>query len=144
MQKEKKPKHFIQKPVYPGGLKAMRKFLSSNLKYPKEALNKNIEGSVLVRYGIDYKGHVFETKVISGLGYGCDEEAERIVKLLKFEVPKTPRKLKVKFHKNIRIKFKKPKAKKVQLKYKYSTNQKKKTEAQQTNSYHYSIVIKTS
>ena len=123
MKKERKQKSFIQKPVYPGGIKAMRQFIKENLKYPKEALEARIEGSVLVKYEVDYKGKVIKTIIASGIGYGCDEEASRIVSLFKFEVGKSPRRLKVKFNKSIRINFKLPKQKpkppsrKVQVNY---------------------------
>ncbi len=111
MKRERKPKHFINKPVYPGGLKAMREFISKELKYPQEALELKKEGIVRIKYDIDYKGNVFNTYILSGVGYGCDEEADRIVRLLKFEVEKT-RKVRVVFHKTIQIKFKLPKPKK--------------------------------
>jgi len=109
MSKSKKDEHFVKKPIYPGGLTAMRKLIAAELKYPAEALKEKIEGSVYVRYGIDYNGRVSEVKVLQGLGHDCDEEAIRVVKLLKFEVPKTPRRVKVGFHKKIRIHFKLPK-----------------------------------
>ena len=113
MQKERKDKHFIKKPIYPGGLKAMRELIRKELKYPKEALEAKIEGTVYLRYEIDYKGKVTSSKILSSLGYGCDEEAQRIVSKFKFEVPKGPRKLKIKFHKTIKINFKLPKQKPV-------------------------------
>ena len=109
MQKERKDKHFIKKPFYPGGLKAMRELIRTELKYPEEALAAKIEGTVYLRYEIDYKGKVISSKVLSSLGYGCDEEAQRIVSKFKFEVPKGPRKTKVKFHKTIKIHFRLPK-----------------------------------
>lgn len=108
MQKEKKDKHFIQKPSYEGGPKAMRAFIGNNLRYPKEAIKNKIEGTVSLNFTINYLGKVTEVKIISGLGHGCDEEAIRVVKLLKFKVAKT-RKMKVKFHKNLNIHFRKPK-----------------------------------
>ncbi len=111
MKKAKKDKHFIKKPVYPGGLKAMREFIAKEMKYPKEALKYKKEGIVKIKFDIDYKGKVFDSIILSSLGYGCDEEAERIVKLLKFNVEKT-RKMKVVFHKSLQIKFKLPKEKK--------------------------------
>ena len=110
MQKEKKDKNFIQKPIYEGGPKAMKEFIGKNLQYPEEAAKQQIEGTVRLNYTINYKGAVIDTKIISSLGYGCDEEAIRLVKLLQFKVPKV-HKLKVKFHKNINIHFKKPKQK---------------------------------
>ena len=109
MQKERKDKHFIKKPIYPGGLKAMRELIRKELKYPNEALEAKIEGTVFLRYYIDYKGKVISSKILSSLGYGCDEEAQRIVSKFKFEVPKGPRKTKVKFHKTIKIHFRLPK-----------------------------------
>jgi protein TonB len=111
MDKDSRDKRFIRKPIYPGGKAAYNAFITSNLKYPEAALKKRIEGKVRLRYGINYKGDVIEVKVQSSLGHGCDEEAIRIIKLLKFEVPKGPRKLKVLFHKTITINFKLPKQK---------------------------------
>ncbi|MFK7772757.1 MAG: energy transducer TonB [Saprospiraceae bacterium] len=110
MYKERKGKHFIKNPFYEGGLKAMREFISKNKKYPKEALEEKIEGTVVIKYTINFKGKVIETKVMKGLGYGCDEEAQRVVKLMKFEAPKN-RGIKVKFFKNIQIYFRLPKEK---------------------------------
>ncbi|MDF1694556.1 MAG: energy transducer TonB [Saprospiraceae bacterium] len=109
MQKERKDNQFIKKPIYPGGSKAMRELIRKELKYPKEAFDAKVEGSVYLRYNIDYKGKVVSSKVLTSVGYGCDEEAQRIVSKFKFEVPKGPKKLKVKFHKTIRIHFRLPK-----------------------------------
>lgn len=110
MQKEKKDKHFVKKPIYPGGPQAMKKFIAENLKYPEEALTHKIEGTVTLKYGIDHNGVVDEVKVIAGLGHGCDEEAIRLVKLFRFEVPKH-RGVKVRFHKDLHIHFRLPKKK---------------------------------
>lgn len=112
MKKEKKDKDFLHKPVYPGGIKAMRQLIRENLQYPEAARAKKIEGTVHIRYDIDHRGVVTDAKIISGLGSGCDEEAVRLVKLFKFQVPKT-RKLKVLFHKTMQIHFRLPKVKKV-------------------------------
>jgi len=127
MSKERKDNQFIKKPYYAGGITALRKFIKENLKYPKEALAKKIEGTVLVRHDIDHKGKVIGAKVLKGIGHGCDEEATRLIKLLKYEVPKGPRKLKVTFHKDTKINFRLPKekVKKVDVKQptKVKTNQ---------------------
>ena len=84
MEKERKEKHFIQKPIYEGGIKAMKLFIRENLKYPKTALENRIEGTVALRYTINHKGKVVKVKIISGIGHGCDKEAERLVKELVF------------------------------------------------------------
>ncbi len=108
--REAKDKHFLNKPIYEGGREALHQFVTEQLKYPKEALENKIEGVVVVRYTINKDGKVIKTKVKTGLGYGCDEEAQRVVKLLKFVVPKN-RKLKVLFHRTIQIRFTLPKKK---------------------------------
>lgn len=113
MQKKTKINKFVKKPVYPGGLKAMREFIRSVMKYPAQALEAKIEGSVYIKYEVGHKGNVIKTRALSSLGYGCDEEAKRIVSLLKFEVAKNPRKMRIKFNKNIRIHFKLPRVKTV-------------------------------
>lgn len=157
MAKERKDDSFVKKPIYLGGTKAFREFIYSNLKYPKKALEAKIEGIVYLRYAIDHKGKVTEVKVLKGLGHGCDKEAKRIIKLLEFQIPKGPRKLKVLFHKDAKIKFKLPKAKPTpkpqkkptvkkgvtHLNYIYTTNkmvsQTEKTSTKSKQSYGYTI-----
>jgi len=112
MSRERKDNSFIKKPVYPGGNTAYRKFIKDNLKYPKEAVAKKIEGTVFLKYTIDHKGKVTEVQVLKGIGHGCNEEAKRIVKLLQFDIPKGPRKLRVTFHKKTQITFRLPKEQK--------------------------------
>lgn len=109
--KERKDNSFVKKPVYPGGPSAYRKFIKENLKYPEEALKNKTEGTVFLKYTINHKGEVIETKVLKGIGDGCDQEAERLLRLLKFEIPKGPRKLRVLFHQKTQITFRVPKQK---------------------------------
>lgn len=140
MKKETKPKHFLHKPIYPGGVKAMKEFLSQAKKYPAEAKKQGIEGTVHIRYTIDHKGDVIKTHVISGIGHGCDEEAERIVGLLKFKVAKT-RKVRTLFHKTIRIHFKIPKPVKRSFQYVTPAKQAPVVQAPKEKKYSYSITI---
>lgn len=109
MDKDSRDKRFIRKPIFKGGNKEFSKFLYSNLKYPKAALDNKVEGTVVIRYDIDNKGDVIKTKILSSIGHGCDEEAARVIKLLKFDIPKGPRKLKIIFHRTTKVKFKLPK-----------------------------------
>lgn len=145
MQREKKDKHFIKKPVYPGGPKALRQFIAQNLKYPEAALKAKLEGTVVLKYTIDHEGRVTEAHVISGIGKGCDEEAIRVTKLLKFQVPKLPgKKTKVVFRNSIKVHFRLPKPQTTAVQYQYTTPDKKKdSETQQAppgrKSYTYTI-----
>lgn len=88
MPREKKTKNFIHTPQYPGGKPAFGEFIRQNLKYPEEALKHKIEGRVHVSYQVNDYGEVISSEVIHGLGYGCDEEALRIVKLMKYNKAK--------------------------------------------------------
>ncbi|MEZ4964769.1 MAG: TonB family protein [Saprospiraceae bacterium] len=107
MEKDKKKPLFIHQPEYPGGPKALSAFIQEHLRYPAAALEAGAEGTVIVEYDIDYQGKVVATRVLQGVGSGCDEEACRVVRLLKFDVPKN-RGVRVLFHKKAHIKFKKP------------------------------------
>ena len=107
MKKERKDKDFIKAPYYPGGKAALEEFVKRELKYPKEALQAKIEGTVSVRYTVDYKGRVIDAHIVSPLGHGCDEEALRIVKELLFTVPEDG-KIKSKYTRKLHIHFRLP------------------------------------
>ena len=68
-----------EKPTFQGDYV---KFLQSNIKYPPSAANNQISGRVVVEYVLDKDGTVSNVKVLKGIGYGCDEEAVRVVKLM--------------------------------------------------------------
>ena len=104
LKKDKKSKNFLDKPFYEGGNKALRAFVSQHLVYPESVLKEGIKGTVVVKYTINHKGFVIETKVLSGIGHGCNEAAEAVVRKLQFQVG-TYRNIKVLFHKTIKIHF---------------------------------------
>ncbi|MCB0645400.1 MAG: TonB family protein [Saprospiraceae bacterium] len=112
MKRSAKEEGFIKQPFYEGGNAALTRFIHSNLKYPEEALIHKISGVVELMLTINHEGAVEESNILSSLGHGCDEEAQRVASLVKFIVPKTPRKLKVIFHKRLRVQFKLPIAQK--------------------------------
>lgn len=58
------------------------KFLQSNLRYPASAANNEISGRVVVEYVVEKDGAFSNIKVLKGIGFGCDEEAVRVVKLM--------------------------------------------------------------
>ncbi|MBK9290180.1 MAG: energy transducer TonB [Bacteroidetes bacterium] len=85
MSKKPRKQNFIQLPKVTGGRKTFATFLQEHMVYPHEALQHGIEGNVLVEYEVDDNGIVFDARVIKGLGYGLDEEALRLIRLLRFE-----------------------------------------------------------
>ncbi len=68
------------KPSYPGGEKALTKFIQDNIAYPQAAIDEGVEGTVEVMFAVDENGKVY-TPVVTGdrAGYGLDEEATRVV-----------------------------------------------------------------
>lgn len=143
MKKPKKEKHFLKLPQYPGGKEAFNKFLRENLKYPEEALKNNIEGDVHLSFDIDYDGTVYNVKILHGLGYGCDEEAVRLIKMLKYEKAKN-RGVKVRASKKIKIPFRLKKSN-IGVQYNYQVKSKPEKNNQKTDdnknngSYSYTI-----
>src|SRR5690349_2851918 len=107
MKKEKKDKDFIKSPYFEGGKAAMEAYVKKELRYPKEALAAKIEGTVSVRYTVDYKGKVTEASIVSPLSHECDEEALRIVRSLRFKVPNDG-KIRSKFTRKLHIHFRLP------------------------------------
>ena len=75
---------FVKRAEYPGGSKALKSFINNNLRYPKSAIENKIEGSVYVKYEINERSEVHSIFVVKKLGYGCDEEAIRLVSLLDY------------------------------------------------------------
>ena len=58
----------------------MLDYVSKNVVYPEEAINKGIAGRVFVSFIVEKDGSVNEVEVMRGIGGGCDEEAVRVVK----------------------------------------------------------------
>ena len=69
-------------PEFPGGHKTMLKYLSKNLAYPEAAARAKVQGKVFLSFLIDETDKLSEIKILKGIGYGCDEEAIRLTKLM--------------------------------------------------------------
>lgn len=66
-------------PIFPGGDYELIKYIAENLDYPQEALESGIQGRVFVKIIVEPNGSISNVKIIRGLGYGCDEEAIRVI-----------------------------------------------------------------
>ena len=71
-----------QMPQFPGGERALIKFLQENVKYPPEALKDSIQGRVVVKFIVDSLGYVGEIEVVRSVHELLDEEAVRVCKTL--------------------------------------------------------------
>jgi len=71
----------MEEPIFPGGLDAFGKFVSSRLNYPISAKESNIQGRVLITFIVETDGSLSDIKVARSVGGGLDEEAIRVIKL---------------------------------------------------------------
>jgi periplasmic protein TonB len=67
-------------PEFTGGAKAWSKYMERNLRYPYQAQEESIQGKVFVSFVVERDGSVTDVKVLRGLGFGCDEEAIKVIK----------------------------------------------------------------
>jgi len=71
-----------------GGWAAFYKTLTKNFKYPKQAERAGAKGRVFVEFTVNDKGELSNFKIIKGIGYGCDEEAKRVIALTRWTAGK--------------------------------------------------------
>jgi TonB family protein len=69
------------------GSEAMMEFLVKNISYPKEAQDKNIQGTVYVSFIVEKDGSISNAKVIRGVHKLLDKEALRVVNLMPKWIP---------------------------------------------------------
>lgn len=55
---------------------------SYKINYPIKAEHNKISGTVIVEWKVSTDGFWFDPVIIKSLGYGCDEEAMRVVRLM--------------------------------------------------------------
>ncbi|KAA6438995.1 TonB family protein [Dyadobacter flavalbus] len=67
-------------PEFPGGETAMFQFLGKNVKYPTAAAKAGVQGKVFVSFIVSETGAIQNVAVEKGIGFGCDEEAARVIK----------------------------------------------------------------
>lgn len=69
-------------PDFPGGQKKLFKWLSANIKYPKEAQANKEQGRVIVRFVIDKDGKVTDAKVVRSISPSLNKEALRLIETM--------------------------------------------------------------
>ena len=69
-------------PQFPGGEDSLYNFIYSNLRYPQEAIDNGIEGRVFITFTVEKDGSITGIKLLRDIGYGCGEEAMRIVRMM--------------------------------------------------------------
>jgi len=69
-------------PTFPGGEAELMKFIYANIQYPTVAQENNIQGRVVLKFCVTYKGGVDQVQVIKGVDPALDAEAIRVIKML--------------------------------------------------------------
>ena len=69
---------------YPGGLKELSKFISTNLNYPQSAIDKNRQGKCFINFIIEKNGAVSNIKLAKKVKRcrECNREAIRVIKMM--------------------------------------------------------------
>jgi len=69
-------------PAFPGGDTELMKFINSNIVYPEIAKENNIQGRVILRFCVTYKGAVDQISVLKSVDPSLDSEAKRVIAML--------------------------------------------------------------
>lgn len=76
-------------PEFPGGSMGMIQYLSSNIKYPAEARDNNIQGRVLIQFVVEKDGSISNAEIVRSVHELLDAEALRCVSAMPVWTPGT-------------------------------------------------------
>lgn len=79
----------VVQPEFKGGMDALVKFLSDNIKYPEKAKTDNVSGKVYVTFVISKSGKVKDAKVLKSDNEVFNAEALRVIKSMPDWTPGT-------------------------------------------------------
>jgi len=69
-------------PLFPGGDEELLRFIAANTVYPKAALEKKIQGKVIVRFCVGSNGETSQATILKSVSKELDNEALRVVEKL--------------------------------------------------------------
>ncbi len=95
-------------PHYPGGMPALKKYISSHLKYPEKLKKKGIGGTVWVNFTVDEQGRVKDVYVdkVHSIDPQLDKEAVRVISSLPAWTPGKQRGRSVPVELSVPVEFK--------------------------------------
>lgn len=64
---------------YPGGTASWQRYLNKSLKYPQEAIDNEVQGTVVVQFIVDKEGNVSDVEAVAG-PEELRDEAVRVIK----------------------------------------------------------------
>lgn len=115
-------RRFLRLPEYPGGKTSFEEYIRENQVYPEDAVKHNVSGTVFLSAVVDDNGCIYDITVENGIGFGCDEEAVRLLRNMHFGSVKNPG-VRVKTRKKFRIPFRMKEEKpKIEISYSLKKN----------------------
>lgn len=92
-----------EKPEFPGGEQALKDFIYSNLTLSKAAIENGVNGRVYLQFTVNKNGKLEDISLVrDGVGYGCYEEAIRVLKLMNEKYTWEPGKIR---GKDVKVKY---------------------------------------
>jgi TonB family protein len=76
-----------QMPCFPGGNQKMQDFIKKNLQYPKECVEKRLQGRVIIAVVVERNGTLTNIRVVKSVNPALNKEALRIVNLMPKWIP---------------------------------------------------------
>jgi beta-lactamase regulating signal transducer with metallopeptidase domain len=70
-----------KQPEFPGGMTEFYKFVGKSFKFPKEAIDNNLEGKIYIKFMIEKDGSLTDFEILRDLGFGTGEEIIRVLSL---------------------------------------------------------------
>lgn len=95
-----------QEASFPGGMKALMEYLSTNIKYPEADINISIQGKVYIQFVVLKTGAISDVNVLRGVSKELDDEAKRVVRMMPNWIPAIQNNVKVNSRVTIPINFK--------------------------------------
>lgn len=80
-EEDKGPRIFVEiMPEFPGGEPALAKYLKNHMRYPTQAQDNDVQGTVFVQFVVNRDGSITDVKTVGAAkGAGLEEEAKRVV-----------------------------------------------------------------
>ncbi len=66
-------------PEFPGGNKGLAKYLTNNMKYPRNSRNSSSRGKIVVCFTVEKDGKIANVKIEKGVNKILNKEAKRVV-----------------------------------------------------------------
>ena len=64
---------------YKNGEEGLKEFILSSMEYPKLAIEKSVEGTVVIEFIVETNGYITAITPKHNVGAGCTEEALRVI-----------------------------------------------------------------